>query len=135
MNHKLRLLSVFVFELLAIFIITPLFSLIFRRPMASIGIVAIATSLIAMLINYVFNLYFDKLISHRIKRKLLVRTILFQIVMLSFFIPFVMVVLKFSFDQSLIYNTSGSLFFMTYFYIYNYIFENVVRYFKYQYNH
>ena len=82
-----------------------------------------------MLINYVFNLFFDKWYTYP-KYKLLVRTILFQVVILSFFIPFVMFMLDFSFYQSVVYNTSGSLFFMTYFYVYNFIFEKAVNYFK-----
>ena len=131
MNHKLRIINVVIFEAVAIFIITPLFSFIFNKSLASIGFIAILTSIIAMLINYVFNLFFDKLYSYAYpKYKLLVRTILFQVVILSFFIPFVMFMLDFSFYQSVIYNTSGSLFFMTYFYVYNFIFEKVVNYFK-----
>lgn len=133
MNHKLRLINVFIFEAVAIFIITPLFSFIFSKPLESIGLIAILTSIIAMFINYIFNLFFDK---HSCscyanpKYKLLIRTILFQVVILSFFIPFVMFMLDFSFYQSVIYNTSGSLFFMTYFYVYNFIFEKVANYFK-----
>ena len=38
--------------------------------------------------------------------------------------------LDFSFYQSVIYNTSGSLFFMAYFYVYNFIFEKVVSHIK-----
>ena len=129
MNHKLRIINVFIFEAVAIFIITPLFSFIFNKPLASIGFIAVLTSIIAMLINYVFNLFFDKWYTYP-KYKLLVRTILFQVVILSFFIPFVMFMLDFSFYQSVVYNTSGSLFFMTYFYVYNFIFEKVVNYFK-----
>ena len=126
MNHKLRIINVFIFEAIAIFIITPLFSFIFNKPLASIGFIAVLTSIIAMLINYVFNLFFDKWYNYS-KYKLLVRTILFQVVILSFFIPFVMFMLDFSFYQSVVYNTSGSLFFMTYFYVYNFIFEKVVN--------
>lgn len=129
MNHKLRIINVFIFEAVAIFIITPLFSFIFNKPLASIGFIAVLTSIIAMLINYVFNLFFDKWYNYQ-KYKLLVRTILFQVVILSFFIPFVMFMLDFSFYQSVVYNTSGSLFFMTYFYVYNFIFEKAVNYFK-----
>lgn len=129
MNHKLRIINVFIFEAIAIFIITPLFSFIFNKPLASIGFIAVLTSIIAMLINYIFNLFFDKLYTYP-KYKLLVRTILFQVVILSFFIPFVMFMLDFSFYQSVVYNTSGSLFFMTYFYVYNFIFEKVVNYIK-----
>lgn len=129
MNHKLRLINVFIFEAIAIFIITPLFSFIFNKPLASIGFIAVLTSIIAMLINYIFNLFFDKYYTYS-KYKLLVRTVLFQIVILSFFIPFVMFMLDFDFYQSIVYNTSGSLFFMTYFYVYNFIFEKVVIKFK-----
>ena len=135
MNHKLRLINVVIFEAVAIFIITPLFSFIFSKPLESIGLIAILTSIIAMLINYVFNLFFDKHSCswynyvHQ-KYKLLIRTILFQVVILSFFIPFVMFMLDFSFYQSVIYNTSGSLFFMTYFYVYNFIFEKIVKHLK-----
>lgn len=131
MNHKLRLINVVIFEAVAIFIITPLFSFIFNKPLTSIGFIAILTSIIAMFINYIFNLFFDKRswYTHP-KYKLLIRTILFQVVILSFFIPFVMFMLDFSFYQSIVYNTSGSLFFMTYFYVYNFIFEKVVNYFK-----
>lgn len=130
MNHRLRVINVLVFEALAIFIIMPLFSFIFDKPMSSIGFIAVITSIIAMLINYFFNLYFDKFFksSGKIhKYKLLVRTILFQVTMLSFFIPFVMFMLDFNFYQSLTYNISGSLFFMLYFYIYNYLFERIVN--------
>ena len=129
MNHKLRIINVFIFEAIAIFIITPLFSFIFNKPLASIGFIAVLTSIIAMLINYVFNLFFDKWYTYP-KYKLLVRTILFQVVILSFFIPFVMFMLDFSFYQSIVYNTSGSLFFMSYFYVYNFIFEKVVNHLK-----
>lgn len=137
MNHKLRLINVVIFEAVAIFIITPLFSFIFNKPLESIGLTAILTSIIAMFINYIFNLFFDKRscswycssLAHP-KYKLLIRTILFQVVILSFFIPFVMFILDFSFYQSVIYNTSGSLFFMTYFYIYNFIFEKIVNHLK-----
>lgn len=129
MNHKLRLINVFIFEAIAIFIITPLFSFIFNKPLASIGFIAVLTSIIAMLINYIFNLFFDKYYTYS-KYKLLVRTVLFQIVILSFFIPFVMFMLDFDFYQSIVYKTSGSLFFMTYFYVYNFIFEKVVIKFK-----
>ena len=125
MNHKLRLINVFIFEFIAIFIITPLFSIIFNKPAASIGFVAILTSIMSMLINYIFNLFFDKFYSYQ-KYKLLVRTILFQVLILSFFIPFVMFILDFNFYQSVVYNISGSLFFMTYFYVYNFTFEKVV---------
>ena len=129
MNHKLRIINVFIFEAIAIFIITPLFSFIFNKPLASIGFIAVLTSIIAMLINYIFNLFFDKLYTYP-KYKLLVRTVLFQVVILSFFIPFVMFMLDFDFYQSVVYNTSGSLFFMTYFYVYNFIFEQVVTHLK-----
>lgn len=84
-------------------------SFIFNKPLASIGFIAVLTSIIAMLINYVFNLFFDKWYNYS-KYKLLVRTILFQVVILSFFIPFVMFMLDFDFYQSVVYNTSGSLF-------------------------
>ena len=129
MNHKLRIINVFIFEAVAIFIITPLFSFIFNKPLVSIGFIAVLTSIIAMLINYVFNLFFDKWYSYP-RYKLLVRTVLFQIVILSFFIPFVMFMLDFSFYQSVVYNTSGSLFFMSYFYVYNFIFEKTVNHIK-----
>lgn len=129
MNHKLRIINVFIFEAVAIFIITPLFSFIFNKPLVSIGFIAVLTSIIAMLINYVFNLFFDKWYTYQ-KYKLLVRTILFQVVILSFFIPFVMFMLDFSFYQSVVYNTSGSLFFMSYFYVYNFIFEKTVNHIK-----
>ena len=129
MNHKLRIINVFIFEAIAIFIITPLFSFIFNKPLVSIGFIAVLTSIIAMLINYVFNLFFDKWYTYP-RYKLLVRTVLFQIVILSFFIPFVMFMLDFNFYQSVVYNTSGSLFFMTYFYVYNFSFEKVVNYIK-----
>ena len=129
MNHKLRIINVFIFEAVAIFIITPLFSFIFNKPLASIGFIAVLTSIIAMLINYVFNLFFDKWYNYP-KYKLLIRTILFQVVILSFFIPFVMFMLDFDFYQSFVYNTSGSLFFMTCFYVYNFIFEKAVNHFK-----
>lgn len=129
MNHKLRIINVLIFEALAIFIITPLFSFIFNKPLASIGFIAVLTSIIAMLINYIFNLFFYKWYTYP-RYKLLVRTVLFQIVILSFFIPFVMFMLDFNFYQSVVYNTSGSLFFMTYFYVYNFSFEKVVNYIK-----
>lgn len=131
MNHKLRLLNVFVFEAIAICIIAPLFSFIFNKPISSIGFVAIATSIIAMTGNYLFNLFFDKFLSHKIKRRqLVIRTFLFQIVMFGIFIPFIMLTLNYNFYQSVVYNISGSLFFMVYFYSYNFVFERIVCYCK-----
>lgn len=142
-----RIINVVLFELIAFVLVVPLFSWLFGKPMTQIGVVAVYSTLLATAINFVFNLYFDKQVAqiiakyqtdktlpnseqHMIVRFLrsngrvtLLRTVLFQLTMIVFFVPFIMWILDFTILQSLAYNVSGTLFFSVYFYVFNYGFD------------
>lgn len=137
-SKKERILNIILFELIAFIIVVPLFAWLFNKPMTTIGLVSIISTIIATTINFLFNLYFDNIINKLIKTNnkynqflnnnrylTLLRTILFQIVILAVFTPLIMIILDFNFWQSLKYNLSGTLFFSIYFYLYNYIFDKI----------
>ena len=83
------------FELIGLIAVTPLGSLIFDVPIGHFGVVAVVSTTIAMLWNYVYNLGFDHALLALFKdvRKTLtiriVHAVLFEVGLICLLVPFI----------------------------------------------
>ncbi len=116
-----------IFEIIALALLTGIAMLISDKDILSLGGLAIAISLIAMLWNYIYNVGFDKLFgNNRLQRKLGIRifhTFIFEVGMLIFTLPLIMWVMDIDFYTAFIYDLGAVVFFLVYALAFNWLYD------------
>ena len=119
------------FELLAVLTITPIGGMIFNVPMGEFGILAVATTTIALFWNYCFNLAFDHAMLRRFKsvRKTLrirvVHAFLFEAGLLGILVPFIAWYLDVTWWRALLIDLSLAGFYIVYAFAFNWLYDVV----------
>ncbi len=119
------------FELIALIIVVPLAGWVFGMPMTDIGVVAIVSSIVAMLWNYVFNLLFDKAmlrIAGHTRKSVVLRVchaVLFEAGLLIALVPFIAWYLDLGLVQAFLMDVAFTVFFLIYAFIFNWVYDVV----------
>lgn len=117
------------FEILALFIVTPLGAWAFGIPLHDIGVVAIVSATIATVWNYVFNLLFDHAMLrfvknvHKTPTMRIVHAVLFEAGLLVILMPFIAWYLKVTLIQAFLMDISFALFFLVYAFVFNWLYD------------
>ena len=127
-----RVRHTLLFELFGVAICTPLASLILDKNLALIGSLSITISIVAMGLNYLFNLCFDKAMI-RLGRPVNVRpvwlrilhAILFEASLLVLTIPMVAWWLDMSLWAAFIADMGFVLFFLIYAFVFNWTYDTI----------
>ncbi|MCP4340824.1 MAG: PACE efflux transporter [Desulfobulbaceae bacterium] len=122
----------FLFELLGVILCTPLASLILGKSLAVIGSLSITISIVAMGINYLFNLLFDKAMV-RLGQPVNVRPVWLRILhamsfeasLLVLTIPMVAWWLDMSLWAAFIADIGFVVFFLIYAFVFNWTYDTV----------
>ncbi|RKF17184.1 PACE efflux transporter [Roseovarius spongiae] len=119
------------FEIIALLIIIPVWSLGFGKPMQDIGVVAAVSSAIATAWVYVFNGLFDRvmlrLAGHLDKsfRLRILHTLLFEAGMLIVLLPFLMWYLELTLVEAFLLDVSFTIFYLVYTFVFNWLYDVV----------
>lgn len=117
------------FEIIALFIVTPLGSWAFSIPLHDIGVVAIVSATIATVWNYIFNLLFDHIMLRLVKNVhktpaiRLVHAVLFEAGLLIILMPFIAWYLEVTLIQAFLMDISIALFFLVYAFVFNWLYD------------
>lgn len=126
-----RIRHTILFEIVSLAFVTPLGSLAFDISMTDIGIVSFASTTVAMVWNYIYNLGFDRLLQHlngnttKTLRIRIVHALLFELGLLIALMPFLAWYLNISPAQALMMDISFALFYMGYVFFFNLIYDRV----------
>ena len=132
MSIKGRILHMFLFEFIALIIIIPLSYWVLKKNVVSLGVLAVALSIAAMLWNFIYNWLFD-VVEHtwggiRFKRKLWIRVVhacLFELSLCLVSVPFVIMLLHLPFLAAFTVNLGFVFFYLCYALFFNYIYDHV----------
>lgn len=119
------------FEIIGLALITPLAAFLFHMPMHSIGMVALAASLLATGWNYLYNILFDQ-ISLRLRGTVIktvplrvLHAVLFELGLLLVLLPFIAWYLGISIWQALVMDIGFALFYMGYAFVFNWVYDRI----------
>lgn len=113
------------FEIIGVILVGPLAGWLFNTSMFRVGALALALSLVAMVWNYVYNLWFDHALWRlrgRVGKTLterIVHALVFEFGMLLLTLPLVMWWLGYDLLRALTMSLSLMVFYLVYTYIYN----------------
>jgi uncharacterized membrane protein len=132
MRTKLdRLRHTLLFETLAILMVTPLVVLMTDKPIVSVASLSFTLSMIAMVLNYVFNYAFD-IAEIKIKGKRdrtiktrIVHVLLFELAMLICTVPIIAWWLDMTYWQAFMMDLVFIVFFLIYAFAYNWVYDVV----------
>lgn len=119
------------FELIALFIVTPLGALAFSKPLFDIGVIAIGGATIATGWNYLYNLGFDHLMQHMTgsTRKTpairVIHAVLFELGLLIALLPFVAWYMDISLWEALVMDVAFALFYVVYAFTFNWAYDRI----------
>lgn len=119
------------FEIIGLIIFVPLASWLFGFDIQSIGLIAVAASIIATLWNYFYNLLFDhsmlKLRSnvHKTVPLRMLHAFLFEGGLLLLFLPIIAWHLGISLWQAFLMDITMATFYLVHAFVYNWIYDNV----------
>jgi len=127
-----RIRHTFLFEIFGLLISTPFAAWVLDKGLAQIGALNIVISLVAMCLNYIFNLVFDFTLV-RLGRPVNVRpvwmrtihAILFEASLIILIIPVVAWWLDMTLWAAFFTNLGYSLFFLIYTFVYNWVYDVV----------
>lgn len=117
------------FELIALFIVTPLGAWFFGMPVGEIGVVAIVSASIATGWNYLYNLFFDLgMLKYRASvRKTpsirVVHALLFEASLLVLLLPFIAWYLDIGLVQAFWMDVSFAAFYLVYTFFFNWAYD------------
>jgi uncharacterized membrane protein len=117
------------FEIIALFIVTPLGAWAFGIPLHDIGVVAIVSATIATVWNYVYNLLFDHAMLrfvknvHKTPAIRIAHAVLFEAGLLVILMPFIAWYLKITLIQAFLVDISFALFFLVYAFVFNWLYD------------
>lgn len=130
-SGKELLLYAFLFEAIAISLVTPLAAFIADRPLAAAGVLAVGGAIIALLWNMLYNAMFERLeVRFSWKRTFSVRVlhaIFFEFGLLSITVPLGAWWLEVSLYKSLILNFGMIMFFLPYAFFYNLAYDVIKK--------
>lgn len=128
---KDRLRHALSFEIIALFIVTPLGAWLFARPLDEIGIVAVVSATIATGWNYLYNLLFDHallLIAGHVTKSIAMRVfhaVLFEGGLLIVLLPFIAWYLRISLLEAFAMDISFAAFYLVYAFVFNWAYDLV----------
>jgi len=130
-NTRDRIRHAVLFELIALVIVTPLGGMIFDVPLNHFGVVVVASTTVAMVWNYGYNLAFDHAMLGLLKdvRKTLpvrmVHAALFEAGLLCLLVPLISWYLAVTLWAAFIMDVSLAGFYMVYAFAFNWIYDAV----------
>lgn len=119
------------FEIIGLFLITPLGAFVFGMPVHDIGIVAVVSATIATLWNFVFNYVFDlalRRFSGTTEKTSLVRVLhalMFEAGLLATLMPFIACYLGVSLWRAFVMDVSFALFYVAYALVFNLAYDRL----------
>ncbi len=128
---KDRIRHAIYFEIIGLIFAMPLGAWVFGMPMSHIGVVAIVSSTIATVWNYIYNLLFDFAmlrIMGDVRKTLIVRiihTVLFEVGLMAVLMPFIAWYLRATLYQAFLMDFSFTLFYLIYAFVYNWVYDIV----------
>ncbi|MBR9863651.1 MAG: PACE efflux transporter [Rhodobacteraceae bacterium] len=126
-----RIRQALLFEGLALFILISVGMLFLDLSLAGIGVIAIAGSVLATVLNYVYNLVFDLALKYKTgstEKSLparVIHTFGFEISMLMIMLPFVMWWLDLSLMHALVLDMSFTLFYLFYTFAFTWAYDRI----------
>jgi uncharacterized membrane protein len=129
---KDRVRHTILFEIFGIALCTPLASMLLGKSLISLVSMSIMISIIAMIINYLFNYWFDKTLI-RLNKPLHVRPVklrilhatLFEVTLLVVTVPLVAWWLDMSLLAAFFTDIGFSFFFLIYAFVYNWAYDTI----------
>lgn len=119
------------FEISALIIATPLGAVLYDKPLADMGLVALISASLAALWVYVYNLLFD-LAMLRLRGTVIktvairvLHAILFEVGMLLLLLPFIMWYLDIPLLEAFLMDVGFAVFYMVYAFVYNWVYDVV----------
>ena len=119
------------FEIIGLIIFVPLASWLFGFDIQSIGLIAVAASVIATLWNYFYNLLFDHSMLklrgnvHKTVPLRMLHAFLFEGGLLLLFLPIIAWHLGISLWQAFLMDITMATFYLVHAFVYNWIYDNV----------
>ena len=119
------------FEIIGLIIFVPLASWLFGFDIQSIGLIAVAASIIATLWNYFYNLLFDHRMLklrgnvHKTVPLRMLHAFLFEGGLLLLFLPIIAWHLGISLWQAFLMDITMATFYLVHAFVYNWIYDNV----------
>lgn len=119
------------FEIIGLIIFVPLASWLFGFDIQSIGLIAVAASIIATLWNYFYNLLFDHSMLklrgnvHKTVPIRMLHAFLFEGGLLLLFLPIIAWHLGISLWQAFLMDITMATFYLVHAFVYNWIYDNV----------
>ena len=127
MTTKERIFHALLFELTAILLLVALATFVSEKSLPSLTGLAVVISTIAMLWNYIFNIFFDRIFTGaRINRTTKIRVIhslAFEFGLVVFTVPLIMWVLEVSLLKALVMDFGAVIFFVIYTYLFNLLYD------------
>lgn len=117
------------FEVIGLLAVTPLGAWVFDFEMYVIATVALVSATVAMLWNYLFNLSFDRAMTHWLghSRKWpalrVIHAVLFELGLLVVLLPFIAWYLQIGFLTALMMDLGFAGFFLVYAFVYNWAYD------------
>ncbi|WP_193175902.1 PACE efflux transporter [Oricola nitratireducens] len=120
------------FEILAILMVVLLGNRLFGMPAMNMGAVGIASSVVAMIWNYLYNLGFDhallRLTESSRKKGFGVRVlhaVLFEFLLTVLLLPVIVIILGVSLREALVIDLSLTVFFLVYTFTFNLVYDRI----------
>jgi uncharacterized membrane protein len=119
------------FEIIALFIVTPLGAWLFAQPLNEIGIVAVVSATIATGWNYLYNLLFDNALlrfTGHVTKPIAMRVfhaVLFEAGLLLVLLPFIAWYLGISLLEAFAMDISFAAFYLVYAFVFNWAYDLV----------
>lgn len=126
-----RIRHAILFELIALAMVAPLGGWLFGVPMGHFGLIALVSTTIAMLWNYVYNLGFDhallRLSGSPRKTPILrvLHAVLFEAGLLVLLVPFIALVLGVSLWQAFVMDIVLAGFYLAYAFVFNWAYDAI----------
>ncbi|NDV22454.1 PACE efflux transporter [Desulfovibrio sp. JC022] len=129
-TSKDRLRHTILFEIVLVLLIGPLLSVMLGKSLHTMGVITITLSLIAMVVNYFYNLAFDyallrlgRPVYERGPKLRVLHSVFFELCLLVFSLPLVMLLLDYSFMQALMLDLGFAMFVPVYAFFFNVIYD------------
>ncbi|GGA12359.1 PACE efflux transporter [Neptunicoccus cionae] len=126
-----RIRQAILFEGVALVILVTVGMVFLDLTLAGIGVIAVAGSVIATVLNYVYNLLFDLALTRQTgsaEKSLharVIHTLGFEISMLLLMLPFVMWWLDLTFVHALLFDMSFTLFYLFYTFAFTWAYDRI----------
>ncbi|WP_296236449.1 PACE efflux transporter [Psychrobacter sp. UBA5136] len=130
-NKKDRIRHALGFEIIGLLIFAPLASLVFGFELHLMGIMALAGSIVATFWNYFYNILFDRAMLRlrgAVQKTVAIRVlhaVLFEGGLLLLFLPVIAWYLNISLWQAFKMDIAMSTFYLTYAFVYNWVYDKV----------